>query len=133
MCKKRIVSNLHLRKHDILTSPITSFDSQPFLDEISVENWADLAPDETQLAALKTRFALYGDLTQNARTEPALAELLSRTGNDTAKVLAYLKAKRARTGVQVFIPPAITDEKGQSHQLPAFEMPIYKGEEINDE
>ena len=107
--------------------------SQPFLDELSVENWSDVAVDDAKLAVLKERFALYGDLVQNARSEALLPELLKRTDNDLAKALGYLKAKRSRTGVQVFIPPAITDEKGQSHQLPAFEMPVYKGEEINDE
>ncbi|TRY77193.1 hypothetical protein TCAL_10540 [Tigriopus californicus] len=98
------------------------------LEEQSVENWSEVEVNMDQLKRLQVRHEFYGDLVQNAKRDELL-ELLKRFDNHVDQVLDYLRGRRQRKGTQTFIPPEFTDEKGQKHTLPSFEMPFFIQEE----
>lgn len=93
-----------------------------------MENWSEVEVDGDRLKVLQKRYEFYGDLVQNAKPEE-LPELLKRFGNRLEQVLDYLRGRRQRKGTQTFIPPEFTDEKGQNHALPSFEMPFFNEED----
>lgn len=127
--KVRHLENVVKNNHDSDGLEVIKEDKEKeFLEEQSVENWSEVEVDGDRLKVLQKRYEFYGDLVQNAKPEE-LPELLKRFGNRLEQVLDYLRGRRQRKGTQTFIPPEFTDEKGQNHALPSFEMPFFNEED----